>query len=307
VKIINSRKFTLIFFITVVLFSVNICTNANNFSKNNSAKITSHTKTIVKTKTKVSLKKKIIRKHRIANIKRYKAGYFTSIETDGNFSIQIQRGRKSYVEISGEGARFVDASITGGTLILRDVDPDPDPDPKHAKEPIYFPAATVKVSMSYLDNLYLQGQSFVRGSNIRSHGLCIDANGRSYVLLNGVVDVHQIFANDNSRISIQWVDNNDLQVEGRDYSHIYMAGVAKLLHARLSGKSSLDAKYLRARTVLVQTIDNAVAEVLAIKALYAFANGCSDVYFYKRSRYIFMSSQLSGNVLQMGNWDGVRG
>lgn len=221
---------------------------------------------------------------------------FSSIEADGDFNIYITGGNNRSVVLDNDANEYVNAEVIDNKLVLNV--------PVYPEEKnIVFPPATVRITVPYVEALYLNGHSSVIGNNIRSYGLTIVSDEDSNIVLNGVVGVNKITASGDSNISISWVDSKNLEVLLSGCARVYLAGVTDLLQARLAGASHLNAKYLRPRVMLIQTQDQAVAEVLAIKYLYAFATGQSNIYYFKTPDKNYLeSTEFSGNSLQLGHW-----
>lgn len=223
--------------------------------------------------------------------------YFNSIVADGNYNIHITQGRNA-VHIANEGAFYTNTRVVDNTLMLEFVPQ------KKEQTPDDFPTVNVDVSMPVLNEISLLGNSTLHASNIRSYGLVLATSGNNNVQLDGtgVFNIAKIDARGNSDVSVQWVNSNDLLVEGDDYAQIKLAGVAKILQVRLAGTSLLDAKYLRPDIALVDTQDFATADILATHSLYAFATDHSNIYYYKTPGYYLDNTQISGNVLQLAHW-----
>lgn len=216
---------------------------------------------------------------------------FTAIETEGGFSLQLKSGPQ-HIYVDSSQADCVNAYVDAGVLHLEVED---------SAAPLASPIH-VTVSTPYINSLNLSGNSSLIAHNIRTQGLFINAHNHSYVLLTGYVDVNKIIVDGDSYVSVRWVNSDELTVRARQNGRIFIAGVARVLKARLYDCSHLGARYLRAPTVLVQTWNNSSASVLATYSLSAFANDQSNIYYYKTSPSYLEYTQFSGNVLPMGNW-----
>lgn len=220
---------------------------------------------------------------------------FSSIEANGRFNIHIISAANTHFTID-QTEPCVTAAVRNGTLFLTT-----NLTPGQQRSAAYHPA-NVTVYLPDLTELSLKGQNSVTGDNVASQGLLIKVGGNNHVMLNGTVNVQQIKADGDSSVSVQWVNSDSLAVEMDDHAQVYLAGRARILHAHVYADSCLNAKYLRSRAVLIDAEDNAVAEVLPTHSLYAFATDNSNVYYYKSGKHLLESTQISGNVLQLGHW-----
>lgn len=228
--------------------------------------------------------------------------WFNSIETDGDFDIQIHTSRTNRVLIQ-QTASDIDSRVEGGVLHLVVIPPPEDKTAKHSDEPP-MPMEPIKVTvwMPELQTLHLNGTDSVMGDPIYSQWLNIEGEGQSHVILRGLINVNKINIHGASDVSLRWVQSQHLIVRGYDTSEIFLAGTADVLDAKLMDDAHLDARYLRSHTVLVQTEGGAKANVLALNSLNAFASGDSNIYYYKSPRYQLAQTEFMGNVLQLGYW-----
>lgn len=219
---------------------------------------------------------------------------FSRIEANGRFNIQIMPATNAGFDID-QSEPCVTAVVRDDTLFLTTNIP-----PREQQQMNYH-AANVMVWLPMLTALSLNGDNTVTVKDVKTSDLNINTDN-SNVTFNGVVNVKKIDANGNSRVSLRWVNGGSVNVITEDNARIHLAGVANLLQARAYGHSYLDAQYLRTPAVLVYTEDDATAEVLPTHSLYAFAYDSSNIYYYKTSKHLLESTQISGNVLQMGYW-----
>lgn len=282
----------LFFFLVAALFVSTIFANGSTHayvSKAHIKKVAGIKKPIKKTATKKY-------SNAPSNYKAISLANFDSIQANGNFNITVEYGRPS-VAIDGDTATYVSADVVNGTLLLSNVElVDKD------NKPIECPTANIRVSLPALNDIYLLGNSTLVANNVRAYGTTIAVNDNSSVRLSGDVHVKKISAYGNGNISIRWIDSDDLLVLASDNAEISVAGVARILEARLSGAAYLNAKYLRPDVAFVNTTDIATADVLATHSMYAFATDSSNIYYYKTPVKYIDESEYSANVLQMGYW-----
>lgn len=230
--------------------------------------------------------------------------WFNSIETDGDFEIQIHTSRTNRIQIQRTDC-YIDSWVEGGVLhlvLLPPPDAKPDSNTNLETPPMPLEPIHVTVWMPELQNLTLNGTNSVMGDPIYSEWLNIDGEGQSNIILRGLLNVNKIIIHGASDVSLRWIKSHHLVVRGYDSSEIFLAGTADVLDAKLTDDAHLDARYLRSHTVLVETESGARANVLALKSLNAFAYGSSNIYYYKSPNYQLAETEFMGNVLQLGHW-----
>ena len=159
-------------------------------------------------------------------------------------------------------------------------------------------AATVKVGIYQLDKLVVNGRASVTGSRIQSNGLVLKANTVGNITLNGKFIVDRIQNEGPGNVNLRWVSGRNIKVRCDGSGRVTLAGTAKTLRATLEDHTTLNARYLRAKEVLIKTQDYALAKVLPIISLRAFAGDYSNIYFYKSPKYINRDTKESGNILR---------
>jgi len=217
---------------------------------------------------------------------------FSAIQVTGNINLIIQgtnsKNPKSTAIISHNSKR-VTAKIRHHTLYLQTL---------NAALPSNKPS-TVKVRIYRLNKLNVYGRSSVTANHIKSDGLYLLSDTVRNITLNGALLVNKIVSFASNKISIRWLNGKALSVKS-SAGRIMLAGSVTELQVKLRNHAKLDAKYLRAQRILIQTKNFAVAKVLPIKSLRAFASGHSNIYFYKKPVHISRYTSDSGNVLQLG-------
>ncbi|MCH9770772.1 MAG: DUF2807 domain-containing protein [Gammaproteobacteria bacterium] len=155
----------------------------------------------------------------------------------------------------------------------------------------------VNLNSSTLHKIISYGNSSINAKNFTAKQLSIYSYGNSQVTLNGRVQLNRGVAKNNGRITVSWVNSNKLTVRASDDAKIKLSGVAKRVYAKLGGQSQLQARYLRANKMNVRTTNNASAKINPQHALYAFASGKSNVYYYHRPKHLTRYTKGHGNVL----------
>lgn len=92
-----------------------------------------------------------------------------------------------------------------------------------------------------------------------------------------------------------------VNVAAYDQSTIYISaiGAPRVFTARLSGAVCLDARYLRAQQVYVQTQGQAIALVSTSYALYAFASDASNIYYFSKPHVLSGYAKQAADVLKV--------
>lgn len=219
--------------------------------------------------------------------------YFNGIHVSGNFIVHLYPARHAMVNIENIAAANIDCEVDGHTLFLAI--------PKAAQKQIPFPIE-VSIGMPYINYLVTDGNTVVRGKNLRGEMMTIMATGDSHIHLDGRFNIKRIDAENNSEVALQWISGDDIAISGEGAAQITVAGIAELLQADLQESACLHAKYLRAKVVLIHTMDQAVAKIIATQTLYAFAGERSNIYYYTTPDYLLKDTEISGNVLQLGYW-----
>lgn len=168
-----------------------------------------------------------------------------------------------------------------------------------SKRPAMIP---VTVSVPSLNNLKVAGGSVVFGDHIHGNRLTIVATGNSTVSFRGIINLFRLYQSGRSYVNIHWINSPDLGIEMVGESCAKLAGRVTDLHARLFGRASLDAKYLRTGNAFVQTQQDSVAALTVVQMLNSFARDTSNIYYYKRPRSADNDSREFGNVLELGHW-----
>jgi hypothetical protein len=168
-----------------------------------------------------------------------------------------------------------------------------------------FPSSRwlMRIYTHNLTLLCLYDSANLTANALDSPYLLIEASDDSQVYIRGDVGVFQLSVpNGNPYVDISWINSRNLMVEANGGS-ISLGGTIQFMQARLSGNTQLEAKRLRADKIWIYATDNALAELVALRTLRAFADSNSNVLYYKKPNYFTDVTEISGNVLQMGYWN----
>lgn len=217
----------------------------------------------------------------------------TSLHITGDVSVTIKglrSGDRSPSKIQQIDRKQVSSSIKNHVLYLRALAPNR----------VGQPTPTVTVQMHQLDRLEVYGRSTVIGKNISSPALKIRSDNNKLIQLDGKMNSVSINNYGPGDIKLRWVSGKTVTV----YSVgglVELAGTADQFRVKLRNHAVVDAQYLRAKSVLAQTKDFAIAKVMPLESLRAFASGFSNIYFYKSPENLSRYSIQSGNILQLGS------
>ena len=156
----------------------------------------------------------------------------------------------------------------------------------------------VLIRAANLKNLEVLGEGKVVGKSLETLGpFSVHAAGSVKVALTGPVDLDQVVAAGNTEVSADWVDAKNLHVYASGNSQVTLNGRSVHGTIGLYDQSSLNARWLRAQNLIAQTSDKAVAMLLPIEGLTAYAADTSRIAFYKRPKRLTPFSGKYGNVL----------
>ena len=79
-----------------------------------------------------------------------------------------------------------------------------------------------------------------------------------------------------------------------------MAGDATYVNAKVGDQSKLNAKYLNAHRLFIQTAGNTTAEVTSTDSLNALATDNSNIYYYHQPITFNSHYRDKGSILYMG-------
>ncbi len=155
----------------------------------------------------------------------------------------------------------------------------------------------IKISAPGLKKITVANNAIVSAQDLKTSGLTITAKDNGSINLKGQFNIEKIYQYGHGKIDIDWVDTAFLVVEGSNGGPIYLGGKVNNLLAKLTKDAKLHARYLRTKKAYVFTTDQALAEVLVLNTLGAFAVDNSSIYYYKRLKDITIVTKDNGNVL----------
>jgi hypothetical protein len=190
-------------------------------------------------------------------------------------------------------APFINASVQNNTLLLETHFPS-----NYKNLPI-----PIKINMRpLLTDLTVRGVASVSGRIVGNPGLSILLTNSGNILLKGKdIPLHSVENDSQNDITIQGIRSKDLLVRGSgEGGKIDLSGQTDLLNAQIKKAMTLYSQTLFARKIYITAQDNALAFVCPVDALYGFAYGNSNIYYYHNNpRNIVRDTYVSGNVLKM--------
>lgn len=210
---------------------------------------------------------------------------FTTLVAGGNAKVELASGADS-IDITGiQQNRFVCPSNSRSqTLDVSNI----------ANRNIN---AVIKISAANLKNITVTDGATISAQAFKANNLTVVAKDYGTINLAGHFNIKQIFQLGSGRINIDWIDSDSLNIEGQGHGPIYLAGRVNNLQVKLTGNAKLYARYLRAQKASAFTTDNALAEVMALDTLSAYAIDNSNIHYYKRPKDITIVTRDSGSVL----------
>ena len=201
--------------------------------------------------------------------------------------------------VGGEGEAAV--TISGNPALLPYVKAEVKNDILYLKAPR---GVHVLIRTSQLKRISVVGEGHVRGKSLGILGpLTVNAAGEVDLSIQGPVDLASVVTSGEAKFRAWWVDAQDLHVTSSGKSKIMMTGRTFRVTAALFDQSKFDASRLRSKQVIVQTNNRALAKVMPIEGLTAYAASGSRVEYFKEPRRLTHFSGKYGNVLKMANYE----
>lgn len=160
------------------------------------------------------------------------------------------------------------------------------------------PRVVAKITAPEFRKIAVAGNATVSGNKFKTNKLVIIAKGQANINFTGKYNIEKIFQFGHGRIDISWIDSDKFLFEGSGNGTIFLAGVVDEMVVKLAEEAKLDARYLRARKATIITTDTARSDILPLDALDAFAADKSNIYYYKKPKYLKIVTKDSGNVLR---------
>lgn len=102
-----------------------------------------------------------------------------------------------------------------------------------------------------------------------------------------------------SDIVLAKINNKKLSVQSDGSGTINISGVTSLLTADLNGSGELNAKLLKAQSVIINTGGATTAKITVVKELQAFADGASEVIYFGHPKLLkkeaYGAAEISGH------------
>jgi hypothetical protein len=120
------------------------------------------------------------------------------------------------------------------------------------------------------------------------------------VHVQGVIGMRELDAENSQSIEFGWLNSPILNVNLLENSSVSLAGDPAYVNAKIGDHSTLDAKYLNAHRLFIQTAGDATARVTATDALNARATDNSNIYYYHQPITFNPHYADNGSILYMG-------
>ncbi len=159
----------------------------------------------------------------------------------------------------------------------------------------------VLIHAADLHQVNVVGQGHVEAKGLDVLGpFSIHLAGSVDMSLTGPVDLSNVVVSGKTSVNAQWVDAKDLKVYSSGGAKVALSGRSQNSYFASYDDSEIDARWLRAKEVTVQTADKSLAKVLPVDGLTAYAIASSRVEYFKRPKRYTPFSSKSGNVLLAG-------
>jgi len=168
--------------------------------------------------------KRELQKHNVAP--------FTSISTDGAFTIEVTCQKDVSLEVEGDDnvLEFVTSDVSGNILRIKNSKN------YSTKEPVKF-----KISVPNLEGLSVNGAGHIEIKNLNNDKFEIDTNGAPTIVASGNTKVIDVGANGAGKIDVSKLHASRGVVDSRGVSRIDL-DVTDQLDATVSGPSTVTYK-----------------------------------------------------------------
>lgn len=156
----------------------------------------------------------------------------------------------------------------------------------------------ININVKDLNGLFLTGNIMVVGDHITSNGMVIDDDSTRNVYLDGVMTLNWLNSRNKGDIDVAWVRGNNFQMLGTGSGLIRLAGAVHNMHVRLYNKQKYAGQFLRTDDLMIQTRDDAEANVFARNSQESYAYDWSNIFYFTTPRSINRMTEGSGNILQ---------
>jgi hypothetical protein len=157
---------------------------------------------------------------------------FTSISTDGAFTIEVTCQKDVSLEVEGDDnvLEFVTSDVSGNILRIKNTKN------YSTKEPVKF-----KISVPNLEGLSVNGAGHIEIKNLNNDKFEIDTNGAPTIVASGNTKVIDVGANGAGKIDVSKLHASRGVVDSRGVSRIDL-DVTDQLDATVSGPSTVTYK-----------------------------------------------------------------
>ena len=157
---------------------------------------------------------------------------FTSISTDGAFTIEVTCQKDVSLEVEGDDnvLEFVTSDVSGNILRIKNSKN------YSTKEPVKF-----KISVPNLEGLSVNGAGHIEIKNLNNDKFEIDTNGAPTIVASGNTKVIDVGANGAGKIDVSKLHASRGVVDSRGVSRIDL-DVTDQLDATVSGPSTVTYK-----------------------------------------------------------------
>lgn len=161
--------------------------------------------------------------------------------------------------------------------------------------------ASIQGQSINLTQLIVTRVTHIQLNGLNSPNLELKVSHSGPVKLSGVTGLSHLGLDETGPVAVSWVNSRQLNLDLAGKEHVFLAGTTDLLISHLSGQSTLDAKYLRAKTAFIQAEGTSRAEVTVLDSLNAYAQDKSNIYYYHLPKLVGRYYQSTGTVLYMGD------
>lgn len=229
----------------------------------------------------------------------YKLKPFSRIVADSDISITLRNAQTPQVAVMNRdkpGRELVVATVKEGTLYLQDT-------AGYCPSRIRCEPLQVLVDANGVNLVHLHHKSSLYAPNYNAQHFSVISHTSGNIIVHGALQVSHIEQYGPGMISIDGIQTKKLEIFSNSPGLVRLAGSVDSLDVRTINNGRVDAKYLAANEVLVQSSGNSEVAVRPTESLNGFASGYSHIYYYKTPSFITPRTYASGNILQMQYWD----
>lgn len=224
--------------------------------------------------------------------------HFSNIDVSDHLEVIVTGGHaRQSVVLMGDSRAVAEISteVRGKTLFIERTNPPSTSEP-------YNHHIVVRINLNTpISGISASEAARVRVKNIKSHGLTLVARDHAFIKLDGRgVVLRRVDNYSTQNMVIFGINTKYLHIKGVGKGEIILGGTVGTLTAYLYDQACLRAERLVAQHAYIHTEGQAIAQVLAIQDLYAFAKGYSNIYYYKTpDKQLVRHTQDWANVLKI--------